>query len=227
MAKRSPRRILVSVVILLAIGGGVFAMVGSCSDDISPDISNVILETKGKKYLYSSLGSETVKQQLEAKSSPAAMADLAVYKDGDAFYVDPMNMRALVNLMSGNVETFDYKEKSYDGYVTIGTEDAYKIEQQYVSTSKVGKQAVKQIVTLTNTKGKTMLISWNFDPSTGEHKAIKNCEVRGFWFQTNPQPGETVISSEDFLVVPAKKLAKFFGCKIAFDRETKVFTVKL
>lgn len=226
MANRSPRRVITTIIVLSVIGFGLFFGIKGCSDDISPDTAGILLETKGKKYLFSPVGSVAVEQSIAEEKSPQAFPNVPIYKDGDDFYVNPTLSKDLVHLMSGSYTLFDFKEKSYDGYVTTEFDDTFLMENSYESTEIAGKQKALNVITLKNKKGEEMEIIWEQDPSTGEYKAIKNCSVRGFWTQTNPSPGETVVSSEDRFVISIKKLARFFGCRYSYDRETKILTVK-
>ncbi len=226
MRKNSSRRIITLMIVLSAIGFGLFFGIKGCTEDISPDQAGIILEVNGKKYLYANSPTSIVKKSIEEGNSPAANPTLKIYKDGDQLFVDPLNAKALIYLMSGEYELSDFKEVSYDGYVTMEAGEAFSFENSYRSTKTIGKQKSHNELTLKNKNGEEMQVIWERDPSTSEVTPIRNCQVRGFWTKTHPAPGETVVSSEDRFVVSLGKLANFFGCKYSYNRETKILTVK-
>ena len=118
------------------------------------------------------------------------------------------------------------KKKSYQGYVTSGTNEVYGMTTSYESTENIGEQLTVFNVRLGQVEKRAeLIVRWNYNPKTGEYKALENCEVRSFWIQTNPSPGETVISSEDFLVVDLKTLQEFYGNAFEYDAEGKVLYV--
>lgn len=217
-------RSLTGMIFALMIGGGIFMGIRSCSSNISPDIANLALKTNGKTFLYSNLGSLNVQMSIDKNESPAAMAFVKVYKDDEEYFVEPKDMQSVIDLMSGNTALFEYEEKSYEGYVTSDTAVNYKSSLSYESTAKVGEQLSVHSVQLKN-DADSMSIQWKFNPKTGENIAVSNCAVRSFWFQTNPSPGETVISSEDFLVVKLKALCKFYNCTFEYDPEAMVLYI--
>jgi len=214
------------VIFALGIGGAVLFMVRGCASNISPEAANIVLEKSGKSYLYSSLGSSLVKMSIEKGESPAAITCIQVYKDGDTYFVAPNNMKTLIDVMANNVEVHEYKEASYEGYVTSAENEAYSLESKFRSTKTIGQQITVFSVSAKKEDGATLDIEWSFNPKTGDYFGTKNCEVKSFWIQTNPSPGETVISSKDFLVIGLDKLSKFFSRKVEYDEETQVLFVK-
>lgn len=227
MTGKSPggkRRTLTGLLVILSLGAGIFFLVRGCAGNISPDVANLAFKTGEKTYVYSNLGSTLVKMSLDKNESPAAMAFSLVYKDGENYFVEPNNMQAIVDVMSGNIKFFEYQEKNCNGYITSDTGRVYSLEMTYESTEKIGEQLMVYRVNLKN-KNKSHQIDWTFNSKTGESEALKNCKVKSFWIQTNPSPGETVVSSRDFLVVDLKELARFYSCSIEYDPETRVLYV--
>ncbi len=224
--KSAGRKLVTGIVLVLSLGMGIFFMFNGCAGNISPEAANMILEKKGKQYLFSALGSTAVKQSIEKGESPAAFTSIQVYKDGDVYYVHPADMEPVVNVMAEEVELHDYKEASYDGYVTGLPAESFELKTHYRSTKTIGQQLIVSELTIRNKQKKSRLIKWEFDPKTGEYTALKNCEVHSFWIQTNPSPGETVISSKDFLVVPIDELAGFFGVKAEYSEETQLLFIR-
>ena len=201
-------------------------MIRGCTSNISPEPANIVLEKNNKSYVYSSLGTILVKSSIEKKESPAALTCVEVYKDGDEYYVAPNRMKALIDVMADNVEIHEYKEESYEGYVTSGMDEVYSQESKFRSTKTIGEQVTVYSVSIKNKEGDSLVIEWSFNPKTGDYFGTKNCAAKSFWIQTNPSPGETVISSKDFLVIGLNKLAKFFGRKVEYDEETQVLFVR-
>ena len=129
--------------------------------------------------------------------------------------------------MGGNVDLYEFKEASHDGYFSINKQDTLYIEQSEMHTTAIiGEQIRKYVVTLRDKSNKTMNISWSYNQKTSEYTAGDNCEVHSFWIKTSVQPGDTRLSAEDFLVVSLSRLAKFYGCSVSYDDETKVLFIK-
>lgn len=222
----SGRRMLTVVIFIISIGIGLFFIFRGCAGNISPEVVNIVLEKNGKKYLYSPMRKELVQMSIDRGESPAAMRSILVYKDGEDYFLDPAQLSAVAGIMSGRCNLHAYREASYDGYVTSTGEESYVFHSRFKSTENIGRQLTFSDVTLFNARGDSMMIQWKFDPTSGEYHAIKNCQVHAFWVQTNPSPGETVISSKYFLVVPLRGLARFFHCRAAYSEEQKLLFVR-
>lgn len=220
------KRMFTGVFLAVAIGGAVFFMIRGCEGNVSPDVANLALKSDGKTYVYSQLSSTIVKKTITENQSPSAMAFVQIYKDGDKYFVAPNVMREVVDLFSGNYQKHVYKEKSYEGYVTSGTNEVFGISTSYESTDKIGEQLTVYSVRLGQVEKRAeLIIRWSFNSKTGEYKALENCIVKSFWIQTNPSPGETVISSKDFLVVSIATLQEFYGDSFEYDAEGKVLYI--
>ena len=155
------------------------------------------------------------------------MGFVPIYKDDEEYFVQPSYLNQIANTMGGNVDLFEFKEASHDGYFSVNNQDTlYHEQSEIVTTATIGEQITKTTVTLRNKANSSMSIVWSFSNKTAEYKAGKNCEVHSFWTKTTVQPGETNISTQDFLVIPLSRLAKFYGCSVSYDSETKVLFIK-
>lgn len=219
------KRLIGGLFLTIFIGGSMLLLFRGCSENISPEAANVALNTNGKTYLYSVMGDFIVQNSIEKGESPALAPSLEVYKNNDDFYVAPIRMKALADVMAGDTKLYEYKEPSYDGYAVSNEKVGFEMSTKVKTTETIGEQITAFTATLRNADGEEMRIEWEMNPSTAEYKAISNCEVKSFWVQTNPSPGETVISGEDFLVVHIDKLAEFYKCSVTYDPETRLFFV--
>lgn len=175
--------------------------------------------------MYAEIGPDAVKVAIEQGNSPQLFKTLSVYQDDEAYFVGPSTITKLAAIASGEYTVHTYKEASVDGYVTVGMVGNYRSEIKFKTAAKIGEQDMINTVTMKNSKGAEMTIRWTMNSKTGEYSNLKNCEMHSFWVQSNPAPGQTVVSSVDYLVVPLETLAKFFNRKMSFDAETGVLTI--
>ena len=222
--RRSPIGYFILAFVIFMVGGMFFLFKG-CSSESSPIISDMVLEKGGKKFLYAEIGPDAVKVAIEQGNSPQLFKTLLVYQDGDEYFVGPSTITKLAAIASGEYTVHTYKEASVDGYVTVGNVQNYTSDVKFKTSAKIGEQDMINTVTVKNSKGAEMTIRWTMNSKTGEYSQLKNCEMHAFWVQSNPAPGQTVISSADYLVVPLETLATFFKRKMTFDRETGVLTI--
>ncbi len=222
--KRSPLGFFILAFVIFMVGGMFFLFKG-CSSESSPIISDLVLEKGGKKFLYAEIGEDAVKAAIQSGNSPQLFKTLNVYQDGGAYFVGPSTILKLVAIASGEYTVHTYKEASVDGYVTVRNVGNYTSEVKFKTSAKLGEQDMMNTVTLKNSKGAEMTIRWTMNSKTGEYSNLKNCEMHAFWVQSNPVPGQTVISSVDYLVVPLETLSLFFNRKMTFDPETGVLTI--
>ena len=151
-----------------------------------------------------------------------------IYKDGDAFFIEPSEAQGIVNAMAGNVDLFDYQEVSYDGYFDGSKKDTFITRySKSHSTAIIGEQIREESSTLRNRSNERMEIKWSFNQKIGEYKAEKNCEIRAFWERTVVSPGETAYATEDHLVISLAKLAEFYDCTVEYDQDTRVLFITL
>ncbi len=197
-----------------------FLIFRSCEKNISPDLAHIALQINGKTYMYTSGNYKEINKSV-------SMGFVPIYKDDEEYFVQPSYLNQIANTMGGNVDLFEFKEASHDGYFSVNNQDTlYHEQSEIVTTATIGEQITKTTVTLRNKANSSMSIVWSFSNKTAEYKAGKNCEVHSFWTKTTVQPGETNISTQDFLVIPLSRLAKFYGCSVSYDSETKVLFIK-
>jgi len=219
-ARYRPRgRLMIYIIGFLALIATPFLIFRSC--DISPDVANLAVTIEGKTYLQSGSAKEDMK-----KSCPPGI--VLIYKDGDAFFIEPSQAQNIVDAMSGNVDLFEYQEVSYEGYFDGSAKETFITRHsEFQSTETIGEQIRKESATIRNRSNDTMEIKWSFNMKNGEYKAEKNCEVRAFWEQTVVAPGETAYATEDHLVISLTKLAQFYDCTVSYDQDTRVLFITL
>ena len=208
------KKILVILTIVSLIGGLVL-----CCSSFSSDryIVNLALKTNDKTYLLTKLNYQIVEAQLKQNKSPVIMPFIPVFKDKGNLYINPINIKEIVELLSGNFTLHNYQEKSYDGYVTLKDVTAYQLSTENKSTEKIGEQLIEYTITLTNQADERLQILWTQKSMTTNVAAIANCKKKAFSTQTHPHPGETVTSSKNFIVVDLQTLIEFFDKSITFS----------
>ena len=140
-------------------------------------------------------------------------------------YMSPLAIQELANTLGGNFQIHPFSEPSYDGYFTVDNKTLYKLESKNRATDKVGEQEIEYSVILSKmNSNKTMTITWKRQ-SNGDESPGKNTEVKSFTVKTNPAPGETVFSSQDFLLVDLEKLESFYGKKLEFNEDEMILYV--
>jgi hypothetical protein len=222
--KKKPAIRIITFVIFLLLGFGIFTGIRRCTSDLSPDVVNLAVKKGGKTYVYSNMGKFIVETQIKQKQSPTYSASTFLYKD-DGLFVDPNSIKDLVHVFANNLLYFDLKEKSFDGYVTYDSLEVYVNETKTQSGLNIGEQLIVYTTTLKN-GNKSMIISWSYNSKTLEYKPIKNCESHSFYSQSSPYPGKTVTSSSDYIVIPLDKIAAFYKRKYTYDEEQKVLFVR-
>lgn len=223
-AKR-PKFVFSAFFLALGLGVGIFFMIGACSSESNPVLANIILESQEGDFLYSNMATSIVQSKIDQGESPAAVANLELYIDGEELFLNPSTMSPLVKVLSKEIRIHPFKEASYDGYLSELEGTAYSLSTKFKGSETIGKQVMLYSVELKNSKGLSKIIEWKFDPESGNSEPIKNCENHSFWIQTRPSPGETVYSTRDFLVVKMNDIADFFKQKVRYDEETKVLFV--
>lgn len=223
-AQGSSRRFLFVFLFIASIGGAVLFMFKGCSDDLSPIQANILLVNQGKNYVFSGLPSDQVQSQIDAGKLPAVFNNLSVYKNDDIYYMKPSDLKELVSVASGEY-VLHTGGAGASGYVSVAHDKSFTEDVSYKAGAKLGQQDAVHTVLLTNAKGGKMTIQWTRNSREYEFYDLKNCEVQSFWVETNPAPGQTVLSSNDYLVVDLNKIASFFNCTITFDTENALVVV--
>lgn len=204
---------------------GMFFLVKSCNEDISPITANILLEKSGKKFLFSNLPSDAVELALTNGELPAVYDNLRVFKDGEDYYLEPSSIQTLASVAGGEFTLHPKETGATSGYVSANMKTSFSMQTSYRTTSELGRQDIVNKVVLTNAKGKQLKITWTQHAKKYEFYNMKNCEVHAFWTETNPAPGQVVTSSSDYVVVSMDLLAKFFACKISFDPTSNLLVI--
>ena len=210
---RTPTAITFSLLLLLGLAG--------CGEG-SQKFTTFALTKGGKTYLYSTLGKMITEASLKEGSAPALIPQTGFVVVGGEYYLDPSNMEAAVNIVSGNVEIIAHQEKSYEGYLVEGDQQVYDVDYKEESTETIGVMRSTTKVTLTHPySGKQKVITWVRSPKL---EAIENCEVVKITKVTNPHPGETVVSKDKMILIPVGEVLSFFapGTTVEYDGKNEV-----
>ncbi len=193
------------------------SMLASCSFSTSDDRKsvNLILKKDGKLYLFSTLGTFVTKNSLDKNMSPAIVETTKIVEKEGKFFVQPTHLKNIVNLISGNYVLLDYKEKSFDGYVTEGEFDVYDKKYGSESTEKIGKMISTANVFITDTSNiKKYHISWQRNPN---QKPLKNCVEMSLWTDKSYKPGETSVVKEKYIMIDLNTIVEYFNFKVKLD----------
>lgn len=226
MASTKSRSRLFLSIIIFSFGIGVFFMMRGCTSDVSPIMSNLLLEKNGKRYLLTMQATDAVEELVAEGKTPAVSSATFIYKDGDEVYMSPLGLSQLVAVLRASYTIHPMKDGSVDGYLTTDPDTGLTVKNEFKSSQNLGEQHQAFTVTLENKKGKKKLIRWTFNPKESSYYGMKNCEIHGFWTETRPSPGETVWSTTDYLVVSVSSLAEFFHAKIEFDEESELLIIQ-
>lgn len=183
--------------------------------------ANITLHESGKTYLYSKMGQQIVASQIESGQSPTVMPFLEVFSTKKGIFLNPLHAKEVICLINGAYQIFPYQEPSFDGYVTLNSHAPYRLTVENQAGKKIGKQFVVYHLHLQNESGREKEIVWSINTSSGEMKAIQNCNLKSFSIQSNPHPGETVISSKKLVVIDVEDLISFFGNGIRAEYDKK------
>lgn len=214
MAKTKSRFIRLLFIGLLIFG--VFSLFTiSCETETA--IVNLAIKKDGKTYVYSKLGEFFVENSIKKNESPSVMAFCKVFND-EGLYTSPENLEDIANLLGGNYRIFPFPEASYDGYITATQNSLYTRTSKNQSTAKVGEQIRVTTVDLRNPKNnKIYSIQWEWNPSDKKNIALNNCEIKTFWIKRKIDSGETVTSSEDFVMVNLNDIVKFYNDQLQLE----------
>lgn len=214
----SSKKVIKFIVLIAGVVGLFSIFMFSCETESA--VVNLALKQNGKTYLFSKMGSFIVEESIKKQESPSAFPFIQIFED-DGLFVSPQNAEDIANVLGGNFKIHPYPEASYDGYITVERNSLFTIDLKNKSTVKIGEQIQEYTVQLLNPHNQEVHeIQWEWNPKAGHFKAIKNCEVKSFWITTSIQPGETVTSSEDFIMVSLADLVAFYGgYSLEFDQE--------
>lgn len=213
------------LVISVLIAGFCAFFIFSCETENA--VVNLALKKDNKTYLFSKMGDFIVESSLEKGESPAAFGFIRLFED-DGLYVAPNDCEEIVDVLAGNYHLYPYQEKSYEGYITSGEKEIFTTSFSNVSTEKIGEQIRESRIEIVNPVSAQVLeIVWTYNQKTGESKAVQNCELKSFWITTSVQPGETVTSSEDFIMVDLNELVEFFdnGSTLEYNADEEILYI--
>lgn len=209
------RTIMVS---LLGVAMGFFFFFSCETENL---LVNLALKKQGKTYVFSKLGSFITKTTLDNNESPSVFPFVQIFND-DGLFVSPDHIEEIVNTVGGNYELFPFEEKSYDGYFTAPKNSLYSSNNVNRSTEVVGEQIRETTITLNKLEGTQVYeIVYEYNPASGEYKAIKNCKEKSFWITRSIQPGETTTSSEDFIMVNLNEIVTFYDSNLELKLNTE------
>lgn len=180
--------------------------------ETSSFVVNLALKKNGKTYLFSKTGTAGVQYSLDKNKSPSVFGFIQLFEEEDSFYVDPIHIEEITNLLCGNYVLHDYTEQSYNGYVTSGKQRCFKNTFKNQSTATIGEQIRLNTIQLTDSTSESLYeINWEYNLMEYKSRALENCEEKSFMITTQIQPGEAVMGSEDFIMVNLEDLVEFYG----------------
>lgn len=203
--------------------GVIISFIG-CSFQSDLQLVNLALKKEGKTYVFTQLNDIVTSQLISQKQSPMAMPFLKIFMD-EKLYVSPLDLKELTSLLGGDYNLYEYQEPSYEGYVNTEGKQFYTLTTNTQGTETIGQQEIVYTVTLKNAAGQTKNISWSQLGMSTKQVAKENCQLKSFNIVTNPHPGETVMSSQDFVVVSVNDLTQFFSQSVTHDQENQLLFI--
>ncbi|NQT77123.1 MAG: hypothetical protein HQ565_05375 [Bacteroidetes bacterium] len=187
----------------------------SCSPSDDRKNINLALKVDNKTYLLSSLGAFITETKLKNNESPPIIKSTRIVEVGGELFVEPSCLENIVNLISGNYILYDYKEKSFDGYVTERKYDVYDKKYSTESTEKIGEMLSITNIYLSDTaQTKELHISWQRTPN---QKPLKNCLEMSLWIDCSYKPGTTTVALEKYIMIELNKIVEFYDYNIIVD----------
>ncbi|PWL39428.1 hypothetical protein DKG77_00905 [Flagellimonas aquimarina] len=190
--------------------------------DADSHVVNLVLKKKNKTYLFSKLGTTSVKYGIVKNESPNVFGFVHLFEEKNRFYVNPAHIKEIIDLLCGNYVLHDYEQQNYDGYVKSGKQSCLKKSFKNGSVKKIGEQMHINMVQLTNRElGNLYDINWEHNLKENESRALENCEKKSFMITTQILPGETVTASKDFIMVNLDDVVKFYGNEVGLRLDEK------
>ncbi|MEM7483890.1 MAG: hypothetical protein AAF348_01655 [Bacteroidota bacterium] len=159
------------------------------------------------------------------QKSPGVYPFLRVFYEDDNLFLEVNDLSETANLLCGNYKIHPYSEKSYQGYITLAESSCVATTFENQSTEKIGEQIRLNTVKLRNTSSEeTFEVEWQQNLKSFKFEAVQGCIQKSFLISTSVQPGETVVASEDFIVVNLAEINSFYGdkAKIYLDKESRL-----
>lgn len=179
---------------------------------------NLALKKEDKVYVFSKQGTHLVQNSIAKNESPSSIPFVQLFEEDGILYMTPDNLEKIADVLSGNYQTHEYQEKSFNGYITSGKSVSFERSYKNESTANIGEQLRLNTVQLNKLTSKDILrIRWKLNMKSYKLQAVENCKKKSFMIATRIQPGEVVRASEDFIMVNLKDLVKFYGDKVILE----------
>ncbi len=181
-------------------------------------VVNLVLQEQDRVYLISLLGSSHVKQHISKQNSPEVMPFIQIFEEDGSLYIQPKDLKEIVNILCGNYRVHDYPEKSFEGYITTTQMKCMNHFVRNENTSKIGEQIKVNELSLTSpVSDSTFTIKWSTNYISQQTEVLENCLRKHFRVIEKPHPGQTFASTKEFVVVNLEEIARFYGKGITFS----------
>jgi len=211
------RKKILLVLFILSFGG-LFFIIGSCSDDRK--MVNLALKEEGKVYLVPLMAKkEMLEPQLSRNKTPEVSKSLQLIQDHGDLFIEPRNLKNMVNLIANNYTLYGKNEGTYNGYVVFEHQEAFEYTVNNVNTDKIGEQLKQETIRIKGeNSGKILEIVWSSSPKP---KVEKNCVVKRLWVVEHPYPGKSVGDYQNAVVVNLNEVINFFdnGTRLEYDED--------
>ncbi len=218
---------IVGGVIGLLIGGYAIFNVLAANEKIRVNLG---VKNEDKTYLFSQRSTNSFKifSSNNPHSIPSISKISTIIEIDDDIYVEPRELKKIINLASKNYTLFNRERKNYDGYVTINDKNNNTFSNAEISEEgeKIGEQISKNIIEIKNEKGDIHYIRWSKFPNT-ENVAEENCIMTPIRIADNYKPGATSYYTVDFVVIKLKTVLEFLnnGSDYKYDVDNKILYI--
>ena len=183
---------------------------------------NLVLQEQEKVYLFSLLGTNHVKEYIARQNTPEVMPFVQIFQDGGMLYIQPKDLKEIVNILCGNYRIHEYPEKSFEGYITT---TQMKCMNHYVrneNTSQIGEQIkINELSLSSPVSDSTFTIQWSTNYISQQVEVLQNCIKKPFKVIEKAQQGQNISSTKEFVVVKLEDVASFYGRDIMFRLDAK------
>lgn len=124
--------------------------------ETNSSVVNLALKKNDKTYVFCKAGTARVQYSLDRNESPSILGFIQIFEENNNLYADPIHIREITNILCGNYIIHNFKEHSYDGYVTSGQQNCFKNTFKNKSTENIGEQVRLNTVELTNLESGNM-----------------------------------------------------------------------
>ncbi|MEM9077112.1 MAG: hypothetical protein AAGC43_08735 [Bacteroidota bacterium] len=191
-------------------------------------LANLALKEEGNVYVFSLLGTNSVKQQISQNNSPAVMPFIQVFEEDGGLYVQPKDLKEIVNILCGNYRIHEYPEKSFEGYLTTTQLKCMNHFVRNENTTNIGEQIkINELSLSSPVSDSTLAIKWTMNFISGQSVVLDNCMKKSFRVIEKPHPGQTFASTKEFVVVRLEDIAQFYanGIKFRLDSESQLLYI--